>query len=119
MLFLSIEHQLHRCTGLFREPGANHPLGIRAELAAEAASHELGDHSYVRLRNLERLREAFTGAVDGLRRNPGGQPVSVPLADASVRFETNVSLNLRRVGSLYNMSRRSEPGIEAPCFLDR
>ena len=49
----------------------------------------------VRLRDAERLRESFAGAVHGLRRDPRGQLVALPLADAAVRLEAHVRLHLR------------------------
>ena len=68
VLFLAIEHQLHRRAGSFRDPRAQQTLDVGTELAPEAAAHVLGDHAHVGLRNLQALREPVAGAVHSLRR---------------------------------------------------
>src|SRR5207247_6620323 len=95
MLFLPIEHQLHRRFGLTGELRTEDALYVGRELAAEAAAHVLRDHAYVRLRNPERLRKTLRALMHALRRHPRRELVAVPLADGSVRFETHVGDHMR------------------------
>ena len=117
MLFLAVEHHLHRGAGLLGELCARHALDVRPELAAEPAAHELGNHADVRLRNAERLGKSFAGAVDGLRRHPGRQVVALPLAHAPVCFERDVGLHLGLVAGLDRLHGLREPGLEIAGLL--
>ena len=117
MLFLAIEHHLHRRAGLLGQLRARHALDVGPELAAEPAAHELGNHADVRLRNAERLGESFARAVNGLRRRPGRQVFALPLAHAAVRFERDVRLHLRLVAGLDRLHRLREPGVEIAGLL--
>ena len=63
--------------GRLGEPRADQPLRIGAELAAEAAAHELGDHAHVGLRDLE--------AATRSRRACRARPASRPMPSASRR----------------------------------
>src|SRR5260370_31782096 len=87
MLLFAIEHQLDRKLRLLRKLRADQTLGVRTKLAAEPAAHVLRDAVDVRLRDLQPLCELLCRLNHGLRRNPGRELVSVPLADATVRLE--------------------------------
>jgi hypothetical protein len=117
MLFLAVEHHLHGRARLLRELGADDALDVRAELAAEPAAHVLGDDADIRLRNPERLGEAFARAVHGLRRCPRRQVVALPLADAAVRLEADVRQHLRLVAGLDDVRGRLEAGVEIAALL--
>ncbi len=119
MLLLAIEHQLDRRVCGLRQPRAQQSLHVGAELAAEAAAHELRDDAHVGLRDLEPLRESFARAVDRLRRHPRRQVVAVPLAHAAVCLERCVRLHLRRVGAFNGERSCLEPRREIAVFLGR
>ena len=119
MLFLAIEHQLHRRIRGFCKPRAQQALHVGPELAAEPAAHELGDHAHVGLRNLEALREALARAVHRLCRHPRGEILAVPLAHATVRFERGMGLDLGGVGAVDGEGRRLEAGRQVAVFLRR
>src|SRR5205814_1548508 len=59
MLFLAVEHQLHRRVGLPGQFRADETLRVRSELAAEPAAHVLRDDAYVRFGNHQALRESL------------------------------------------------------------
>ena len=118
MLFLAIEHQLHRCVGVLREPGADEALAAHAQrLAAETAAHVLANDAHVGLRNAQRGGEILARGVDALRRNPDRQLVPVPLAHGAVRFHARMRDDVRRIGFLDRMRRRLEAGREIARFL--
>ena len=117
MLFLAIEHQLHRRARLLREPRADQPFGAELQLAAEAAAHVLADDADVRLRNAQAAGEVVARGVDALRRDPRRQLVAVPLAHRAVRLHAGVRDDVRRVGLLERVRRRLESRREIAGFL--
>ena len=117
VLFLAVEHQLHRRAGFLREPRADQAFGAERQLAAEAAAHVLADDADVGLRNRERAGEVLARRVDALRGDPGRQLVAVPLADRAVRLHAGVRDDVRRVGLLDGVRRVSEAGREVAGFL--
>src|ERR1700732_1315254 len=52
----AVEHQLHRRARFLGEFGGDLALDVRAELAAEAAAHVMGDALHFRRRDLEVAR---------------------------------------------------------------
>ena len=119
MFFLAIERQLHRRLRRLRETRAEDPFGADLRLAAEAATHVLGDHANVGLRNFETVGELLRGSVDGLRGDPRGQLVTFPLAHDGMAFHADVRDDMRCVSGFDGLGGLREAGVQdrrSPVF---
>ena len=117
MLFLAVEHELHRNASGLRQFRAQDALAANLSLATETAAHVLGDDANIGLRNPEPLRHLLRDTKNALRRAPHGQLVAVPFANCAVRFHANVRDDVRRVGLLNDVRRLLEAGIEIAILL--
>ena len=98
---LAVEHELDRGAGAAGQLGGGDALDVRAELAAEAAAHVVGDALHLGRRHAEPAGERRRRPRPCLRGGPDGQPaVRVPLGDQAVRFEALVGDDRHAVGAL-------------------
>ena len=119
VLGLAVEHDLDRRVRRFRELRGDEDLHVLSELAPESTAHVIGNHAHVRLRHLQRVREAFTRRIDPLGRHPRRQLVAVPLAEAAVRLEAGVGLHLCLIQALDHVLRCLQGRLDVPLLLER
>ena len=77
----------HRPTEPPRQPRDHHIFGVVAELAPEAAAHVGDDDAHGVGVHTERRGDPTARVVDGLRRRPLREPVTVPSRRARARFD--------------------------------
>ena len=79
LLGVPVVDETHRSAGDPRQLGGEDCLGAGALLAAEAAADVLGDHAHLVLADPEQPCELVARGEHALRRDPGGEPVAVPV----------------------------------------
>ena len=117
VLLAARERAADRSPRPLRELGCEQEVVAEPVLGAEAAAHELADHTHLVLRQAELRGQVAAEAPDVLRRHVDVEAVAPPLADALVCLERVVVQRLRCVLGLDDRVRLGEPALVVTALV--